>query len=128
MAKSKEVKQQEALARKRLQFSQKLAGAMSYRPGGKCYEENLARRGKAFAEQRNEEIQMLFGLYLREAQLDSHGNELVYGLKSVYSENDSVLQGFINQTTLRSLIPKQKPNDREAIHDFLTDVGDQAFN
>lgn len=128
MAKSKAVKQQEALARKRSLFSQKFAQLAERRVGGKIYNDRLARWGLEKTKELEDQANKDFGLYLREARLDSHGNELVYGLKTFYSEDDSVLKGFMATSILRDLMPKRVPNNNEAIHDFLTDVGDQSFN
>lgn len=129
MAKSKEVKQAEALARKRAQFNAKLAETLEYAPGGKRYEDNVKLKGVSFAGQRNAEIQMLFGRYLREARLDSHGNELVYGLKTVYSEDDSVLKGFMATSILRDMAPKRRTQTGgEGLHDFLSQPDVESFN
>jgi len=129
VAKSKEVKQQEALARKRSQFNEKLRQVTEHRAGGKIYNERLDRWGLDKAKVMEDQANKDFGLYLREARLDSHGNELVYGLKKFYSEDDSVLKGFMATTILRDMASKRrKPTGSEGLHDFLTQPDIESFN
>ena len=129
MAKSKEVKQQEALARKRSQFNEKLRQVTEHRAGGKVYNERLDRWGLDKAKIMEDQANKDFGLYLREARLDSHGNELVYGLKTVYSEDDSVLKGFMATSILRDMAPKRRTQTGgEGLHDFLSQPDVESFN
>lgn len=129
MAKSKEVKQQEALARKRSQFNEKLRQVTEHRTGGKIYNERLDRWGLDKTKELENQANKDFGLYLREARLDSHGNELVYGLKTVYSEDDSVLKGFMATSILRDMAPKRRTQTGgEGLHDFLSQPDVESFN
>lgn len=74
MAKSKQQKQQEALDRKRGFFSTYWSRLTRYRPGGVYYKDHLARWGEAEAKKQLASEELKFKAYLKEAQLDTHGN------------------------------------------------------
>lgn len=76
MAKSKQQKQQEALDRKRAQFPEKMTLRLKYNPGGNYYENCKRFQGQELADKRAAEHNIAFGRYLKEAQLDTHGNHL----------------------------------------------------
>lgn len=83
MAKSKAVKQAEALERKRKLYPQKLDLSARSRFGGDLYDKVLVARGKDAADENNKHAQLLFSKYLKEAQLDSHGNPVIYAKGSL---------------------------------------------
>lgn len=115
MAKSKAVKQAEALERKRKLYPQKLDLSARSRFGGDIYDGILQRRGKDAADANNKQAQLLFSKYLKEAQLDSHGNpvtypkgslgkEIFYGQTHVYEPgSNSVLEDFIMDQKVKSI-------------------------
>lgn len=115
MAKSKAVKQAEALERKRKLYPQKLDLSARSRFGGDLYDKVLVARGKDAADENNKHAQLLFSKYLKEAQLDSHGNpviyakgslgkEIHYGRQHIYEHGvDSVLEEFIVDQTTKSI-------------------------
>jgi len=74
MRKSKEQKQLEALARKRELFDEKSVWYRRFQEGGDFYNDNCAKYGLAYAQQRKNEVSASFARYLVEAQLDYHGN------------------------------------------------------
>lgn len=82
MAKSKEQKQAEALARKRANYNLQLETMMKHRPGGKYYDIRLLEGGMERARRGEEQANATFGKYLKEAQLDAHGNPKVYNKPS----------------------------------------------
>ena len=103
MKKSKEQKQQEALARKRELFDEKSVYYRRFQVGGDFYQDHVARFGKEYAEQRRNEVSIAFTKYLSEAQLDFNGNPLAPKAKKVDWES----------------IPKRL--DAGAIHAYLRD-------
>lgn len=107
MKKSKELKQQEALARKRELFDEKSAYYRRFQVGGDFYQDHVARFGKEYAEQRKNEVSIAFTKYLIEAQLDFHGNPSSPEAKKVDWES----------------IPKRL--DASAIHAYLSDYAYQ---
>lgn len=78
MAKSKAVKQAEALERKRKLYPQKLDLSARSRFGGDLYDKVLVARGKDAADENNKHAQLLFSKYLKEAQLNADGTEAIY--------------------------------------------------
>lgn len=130
MAKSKEVKQQEALARKRSQFSQKFAQLTEHRAGGKIYNERLDRWGLDKAKVMEDQANKDFGLYLREARLDSHGNELVYGQEMTHEQNESVLGDILAMAIITNgkFVNRRKLTGGEGLHDFLAQPDIDSFN
>lgn len=107
MRKSKEQKQQEALARKRELFDEKSIYYRRFQVGGDFYQDRVARFGKEYAEQRKNEVSISFAKYLIEAQLDFHGNPLAPETKKPDWES----------------IPKR--SDAGAIHAYLRDYSYQ---
>lgn len=74
MAKSKQQKQEEALARKRQLYNSKLEEMKRWQPHGQSYKKWFERHGKQSAEKRLAEANANWGRYLLEAQLDIYGN------------------------------------------------------
>lgn len=107
MRKSKEQKQQEALARKRELFDEKSIYYRRFQVGGDFYQDHVARFGKEYAERRKNEVSISFAKYLIEAQLDFHGNPLAPEAKKPDWES----------------IPKR--SDAGAIHAYLRDYSYQ---
>lgn len=74
MAKSKQQKQEEALARKRQLYNSKLEEMKRWQPHGQTYKEYRERNGLLATEKRLAEANANWGRYLLEAQLDIYGN------------------------------------------------------
>ena len=76
MAKSKEQKQQEALERKRSLYSFKQQERTAWSFVGHLYQKALKNHGHVYADKRLCEANQVWLNYLKEAQIDSHGNPL----------------------------------------------------
>ncbi len=76
MAKSKQQKQEEALARKRQNYNLQLELYMGFQPGGDKWKESIQKLGPEVTAKRLLEVNSNWKRYLKEAQLDSHGNPL----------------------------------------------------
>lgn len=82
MAKSKAVKQAEALERKRKLYPQKLDLSARSRFGGDLYDAVLVRSGKEAADENNKHAQLLFSKYLHEAMLNADGTPRIHVKKA----------------------------------------------
>lgn len=74
MAKTKQQKQDEALARKRQNYNNQLEGWRDWAPTGKYFADHVKRYGVEAAEKRKHEADVRWCKYLKEAKLDIYGN------------------------------------------------------
>lgn len=74
MAKSKQQKQEEALARKRQNYNLQLEQWRDWNPTGKYFADHVKRYGVEEAEKRKAQADTRWCKYLKEAQLDIYGN------------------------------------------------------
>lgn len=96
MTKSKQQKQEEALARKRQNYNNQLDRYMDTQPGGKGYQESVLRDGLEKAKKRMDWGRVNWVRYLVEARLDPHGNPVTV------SEHTHLLS-FLNQGKIEGL-------------------------
>ena len=98
MAKSKQQKREEALARDRALYDKKFWEIVSWRPGGERYSHVLKKSGEVEANKLREGYERNWGIWLKKVGLDAHGNivddkaDFLLGKKAV---KDKLLVGEV---------------------------------
>lgn len=118
MAKSKQVKQAEALARKRSNYNCHLGEIMKYRAGGSLERHLVMAYGSAKDNPQTQAAEARFQKYLDEAQLDEAGNPLfIYKVDKSSSFNRAGVQQDSPQN--KQFVGRLNRPNTTSIHEYL---------